>query len=233
MNKTKLKIKAIIVAGGYSRRLKSSVPKQLLKVNQKALVAHSLDVFEKCKAIKSIILVGQGKYLPHFKRLIKQYGYRKIECVCLGGATRQESVFSGLKQIQGCDYVIIHDGVRPFVTEKIILDVLNDAVTFGASAAAVRAKDTIVKARGNFINKTLLRDRLWHLQTPQGFKFKLIYQAHKHAKAIGISSASDDAQLLLKIKKKVKLTQGCYSNIKITTAFDLFLAQNMMKGRAG
>lgn len=227
--KRNLTTKAIIVAGGYSRRLKLPVPKQLTKVNRKPIVAYSLDLFEKCRAIDSIILVAQHKYLTTFKRLIKQYAYQKVECLCFGGATRQQSVFRGLQQVRNCDYVLIHDAVRPFVTEKIILDVLKAAKQFGAATSAVPTKDTIVQVKKGFIELTLSRSKLWHIQTPQAFKFKLLYQAHQYARAKAITDASDDAQLLLRIKKKVKLIEGSYENIKITTAFDLLLAEELAK----
>jgi len=222
-------VKAIVVAGGYSKRLKLKLPKQLAKIRHKPILTYTLDVFERSRAIDEIVLVVQRNYVSKFRSLVKKYRYKKIRHLCLGGQTRQQSVFNGLKVISSCNYVLIHDGVRPFVTEKIIQDTLLAAKKFGAASSAVRAKDTIVEARESFVNKVLLRNRLWHIQTPQAFKFKLIYQAHQLARKKDIKNASDDAQLILKMKKKVKLIEASYENIKITTASDLILAQRLKK----
>jgi len=220
-----LAVKAIILAAGYSTRMRSRTPKQLAKVSGKPLLAYTLDVFEKCRAIEGIVLVVHRKYFLKFRNLVKRYGYKKVEQLCLGGRTRQQSVFNALGKISDCDYVLIHDGVRPFVTEKIISDVIKTVKQFGAATSAVKATDTIVEAKKDSIGRILRRNKLWHIQTPQAFKFNLIWQAHRQARAKGVSDASDDAQLLLEMNKKVKLVKGSYKNIKITVSEDLKLAK--------
>lgn len=225
-NKDKI-IKAIILAGGYSKRMKLSVPKQLVKIDNKPLLAYTLDVFERCKAIDSIILVVHKKTIQQCRNLIKRYRYKKIEQLCLGGRTRQQSVFNALGKIRTCDYVIIHDGVRPFVTQKIISQVLKAVRKFGAATCALKPTDTIVEAKEDFINTTLHRNKLWHIQTPQAFRLDLIFPAHQAAKAKGIIDASDDAQLLLAMKRKVRLIKGSCTNIKITTISDLHLLNKL------
>ena len=225
-NKEKI-IKAIILAAGYSTRMPSKTPKQLARVSGKPLLAYTLDVFERCRAIESIVLVVHRKYFLKFRNLVKRYGYKKVEQLCLGGRTRQQSVFNALGKISDCDYVLIHDGVRPFVTEKIISDVIKAVKQFGAATSAVKATDTIVEAKEDFISTTLQRDKLWQIQTPQAFRFDLIFQAHCRAKAKRINNASDDTRLLLRLKKRVKLVQGSYKNIKITTISDLHLLKKL------
>ncbi|MCQ9208470.1 MAG: 2-C-methyl-D-erythritol 4-phosphate cytidylyltransferase [Omnitrophica bacterium] len=220
-------IKAIILAGGYSRRMKLKVPKQLLKIEKKPILAYSLDAFERCKLIKSIVLVVHKKYVSQCRNLVKKYRYKKIEQLCLGGRTRQQSVFNALTRIKDCNYVIIHDGVRPFVTKKIISQVLKAVKKFGAATCAVKAVDTTVEAKQGSIDSVLSRQKLWHIQTPQAFKFNLILKAHRNARAKKIFAASDDAQLLLNSKKKIKLINGSYSNIKVTTKSDLLLAKKL------
>ncbi len=227
-NKKKV-IKAIILAGGYSTRMNLRIPKQMAKIDNKAIVAYTLDVFERCKAIDNIILVVHKKIVRQSRNLIKKYGYKKIEQLCLGGSSRQQSVFNALKMIRNCDYVIIHDGVRPFVTEDNILKIIRSVKMLGAVTCAVKAIDTIVEAKENFIGRTLCRDVLWHIQTPQGFRFDLLFKAHQKAKAEGIKNVSDDAQLLLGLKKEVKLIEGSYKNIKVTTMSDLFLIKKLKK----
>ena len=220
-------IKAIILAGGYSKRMNLKTPKQLVKIDNKPLLAYTLGVFERCKSIDSIILVVHKRYILPCRNLVKKYRYKKVEQFCLGGRTRQQSVFNALKKIRDCDYVVIHDGVRPFVTQRIISRVIKAAKLFDAATCAVRATDTMVEAKGGYIGSVLCRDKLWRIQTPQAFKFDLIFKAHQKAKAKKVFDASDDAQLLLGLKKKVKLIKGSYKNIKITTKSDLVLAKRL------
>ena len=223
-------VKAIVLAGGYSKRMGLKIPKQLVKIGNKPILAHTLDVFQRCKRVDSIILVVHKKTIQQCRNLIKRYRYKKIEQLCLGGRTRQQSVFNALGKIKNCDYVIIHDGVRPFVSQKTILGVIRAVRRFGAVTCAVKATDTIVEAERSFVCSTLRRDKLWHIQTPQAFKFDLILAAHKKERAsTKIFNTSDDAQLLLGTKSKVKLIEGSYKNIKITTMSDLFLAKKLKR----
>ncbi len=225
-NKTGV-IKAIILAAGYSKRINLGLPKQLIRINNKPLLAYTLDVFERCRRIESIILVAPPKFIDKYRSLIKQYGYKKIEQLCLGGRRRQQSVFNALKRIKDCDYVVIHDGVRPFVTEAIILRTIKAVERFNAVTCAVKTIDTIVEANKDFVGTFLCRDKLWNIQTPQAFEFNLIFKAHQQARRTKTFSASDDAQLLLGLKKEVKLIEGSYQNIKVTTISDLLMFKKL------
>lgn len=226
-NKDKI-IKAIVLAGGYSKRIKLKVPKQLVKIDNKPLLAYTLDVFERCKAIDSIILVLHKKIVHQCRNLIKKYGYKKVEQLCLGGRTRQQSVFNALRKIKDCDYVIIHDGVRPFVTQKIISRAIKAVKRFNAVTCAVEATDTIVEAKKDFIGATLRRNKLWHIQTPQAFKFEAILHVHQRARLGKVFDSTDDAQLVFKLNKRVKIIKGSCQNLKITTPFDLYLAKLLL-----
>ena len=227
-NKDKI-IKAIILAGGYSKRMGLGVPKQLVKIGNKPLLVYTLDVFEKCKQIDSIILVGPGKYIRQCCDLVKKQRYKKVEQLVVGGKTRQQSVFNALRRTINCDYVLIHDGVRPFITQRIISRTIKAVKEFGAVTCAIKATDTIVEAKKDYIGSLLCRDKLWRIQTPQAFKFDLIFKAHRKAKAKRIFDASDDTQLLLALKKKVKLLEGSYRNIKVTTMADLLLTKKLKR----
>jgi 2-C-methyl-D-erythritol 4-phosphate cytidylyltransferase len=220
-------IKAIILAGGYSRRMKLNTPKQMLKLNNKPLLLYTLDVFERCRAIDDIVLVVHRNLATRCRRLIKRYGYKKIEQLTVGGSTRQQSVFNGLKDIGDCDYVVVHDGVRPFVNQDIIIDVLKAAKRYGAATSAVRAVNTIAQERDGLISRILAREKIWQVQTPQGFKSDLILRAHRAARKSKIFNASDDAQLVLRLNKQVKPVAGSHRNIKITTKSDLALAKRI------
>ncbi|UCB57493.1 MAG: 2-C-methyl-D-erythritol 4-phosphate cytidylyltransferase [Candidatus Omnitrophota bacterium] len=229
MKSNSKKVKAIILAGGYSRRMNSKIPKQLIKIKGRPILSYSLDVFERCRAIDGIILVAHKNIMRQCHNLIKKYNYKKIKQVVRGGKDRQQSVFNALEEIKDCDYVIIHDGVRPFVNEEIISRVIKAAFLFGAASAAIRTIDTIVETKGNFIDAFLCRDRLMNIQTPQAARFDLLIQAHRKAKKEGINNATDDAQLLFRLKRKVKLAEGSRRNIKITKPFDLCLARALLE----
>lgn len=226
-------IKAIILAGGYSRRIGLKVPKQLAKIDNRPLLAYTLDAFERCRLVDSIILVVHKKIVQQCHTLIKKYRFKKIEQLVVGGRTRQMSVFNALGRIRGCDYVVIHDGVRPFVHQKMILEIIEAAKKFNAATCAVNAIDTIVEAKKGLLRRMLCRNELWHIQTPQAFKFDLIYKAHQRAKARGVFNASDDTQLALRLKNKIRVIEGSFQNLKITTPFDLYLAKLLLRNREG
>ncbi len=218
-------VKALILAAGYSQRLNRGVPKQLLKINNKPLLAYTLDVFEKSEAINAIVLVVQPEYIVACRKLIRKYRLKKVEQLVIGGKTRQQSVFNALTAMKDCGYLVIHDGVRPLVAEENILNTIKAARRFAAATCAVGATDTVIQAEAGFIDSLLPREKLWHIQTPQAFKFNLILKAHRAARSKKIFNSSDDAQLLLRLKRKVKLVAGSYKNIKITTASDLRLCK--------
>jgi 2-C-methyl-D-erythritol 4-phosphate cytidylyltransferase len=224
-------VKAIILAGGYSRRMKSRIPKQLLRIANKPVLAYTLDTFERCKPIKSIILVVHQNYVSQCRNLIEKYGYRKIEQLVIGGRTRQQSVFNALSKIEGCDYVIVHDGVRPLVRPEVILKLIRAVKKFAAVTCAVKATDTIVEARRGFIRAALCRDELWQIQTPQAFKFDLALKAHRQARLAGMFDYSDDAQPVLKLKNRIKIVKGSRNNLKVTTAEDLYLTKLLLLRR--
>jgi 2-C-methyl-D-erythritol 4-phosphate cytidylyltransferase len=227
MSKESKVIKAIILAGGYSKRINFAIPKQLIKISGKPLLVYTLNTFERCRAIDSIVLVINKRFTRQFQHLIKKYGYRKIEQIVMGGETRQSSVFNALCAINDCDYVIIHDGVRPFVTKEIILNTINAVKKFNAVTCAVRATDTIVEAQKDFIDVSLTRDKLWHIQTPQAFKIDLIFKAHQKARKKDFFNATDDAQLVAEFGNRVRIIEGSYKNIKVTTELDLFLLKKI------
>ncbi|MFC1699018.1 2-C-methyl-D-erythritol 4-phosphate cytidylyltransferase [Candidatus Omnitrophota bacterium] len=225
----KKRVKALVLAAGYSQRIKSKVPKQLIKINRKPLLAYTLKVFERCSAIDSVILVTQPGLLDQCQRLVNRYRLAKVEQICLGGATRQQSVFNALSAIEDCDYLLIHDGVRPLVNQEIILRVVKELRRFNAVSCAVRAVDTIVEAKGAFLTKSLRRNQLWQIQTPQAFKLDWLIQAHRQARKEKIFNASDDAQLVLRYRGKVRLTEGSYLNLKVTHPLDLKLVKLLIK----
>jgi 2-C-methyl-D-erythritol 4-phosphate cytidylyltransferase len=198
-----------------------SVDKVFTPLRDKPLLAWSVDTCQKCDFIQQIIIMLNANSLEQGKKLKEERGWSKVT-VHLGGARRQDSVEEGLRKLKDCDWVMIHDGVRPFLTLDLIEDGLKAAVETGAAVAAVPVKDTIKLADGSgLIRETLQRNRLWAVQTPQIFSFELISEAYTKL-AVEIT---DDAAAVERLGHKVKLYMGAHNNIKVTTPEDLALAE--------
>jgi len=195
--------------------------KLFASLNGKPLLAWSVDTCERCRLVRKIVLVLNDQDLARGQKLRKEGNWSKVT-LCRGGARRQDSVREGLRQVRNCDWVMIHDGARPFLTPDLIEDGLRMADEFGAAAAAVPVKDTIKLADSeNLIKETLKRERLWAAQTPQIFSFDVITRAYENLAA----EVTDDAAAVERLGYKVKLYMGDYENIKVTTAEDLALAR--------
>jgi len=217
-------VSVIIPAAGSGKRMKGFLKrKPFIHLCGKPVISHTLNVFKGIPAVKEIILVVNKKDLNQAKK----YFRRGIVKVIEGGSERKDSVYNGIKAIQkDPDIILIHDGVRPFVTKAIITDSIKQAVRFGAAVVAVPVIPTIKSAdKSGFVNKTLDRSRLWEIQTPQVFKRGIIIKAYKKLKI----HATDDAMLVEKMGRKVKIVMGSYNNIKITTPKDLKIAEAILK----
>jgi 2-C-methyl-D-erythritol 4-phosphate cytidylyltransferase len=183
--------------------------------------------FQQCRLIDSIVLVVSESDVEKAKHLIQEQGWSKVTDVCLGGEERQQSVAAGLGRLKDCQWVVIHDGVRPLVTAEMIMRGLEAAKESGSAVAAVPVTDTIKLADENsFVMGTPPRRNLWAVQTPQVFRFDIISQAHRKAEGL----ATDDAALVERLGYRVKLYMGSYDNIKITTPGDLALAEILLQG---
>ena len=214
-------IGAVIVAAGWSQRM-GGVDKLLALLGGKPVLAWAVDVFQQCKLIDQIVVVVSKQSLGRCQRLVAERGWSKVTDVCAGGRRRQDSVAAGLGQLNRCQWVIIHDGARPLVTEDLIEDGLKVAAETGAAIAVVPVTDTIkVAGDDRVVRQTLPRGNLWTVQTPQVFRFDIITEAYRRVKA----EVTDDASLVEQLDYKVKLYMGSYDNIKITTPDDLALAE--------
>jgi 2-C-methyl-D-erythritol 4-phosphate cytidylyltransferase/2-C-methyl-D-erythritol 2,4-cyclodiphosphate synthase len=226
-----MKTIAIIPAGGAGKRLKAHVAKQYLLLDHMPVLVHTLKVFQKSKVIDNIILALPPDDLVSIRQeLIDKYGLTKVTTIVAGGKKRQDSVNNGLAAInEKCDVVVIHDAVRPFVTQELIIQVVAAAKTTGAASAGVKAKDTIKETKkDNMVAATIPRQNLWLTQTPQAFKFELLKEAFKSA-YVEKFYGTDDASLVERIGKNVKMIEGSYENIKITTQEDILIADALMK----
>ena len=214
------KLGVVIVAAGTSQRM-ASINKLFAPLRGRPLLAWSVDTCQRYGLVQQIVLVLNDKDLARGQKLKKKRGWSKVT-LCPGGTRRQDSVREGLRQIKGCDWVMIHDGARPFLTPDLIEDGLKIVEEIGAAVAAVPVKDTIKLADSeNLIKETLKRDRLWAAQTPQIFSFDMITRAYENLMA----EVTDDATAVERLGYKVKLYMGDYKNIKVTTAEDLALAR--------
>ena len=204
-----------------------SVKKPYLKLAQKPILAHTIQRFEQNSAVDAIfVIVDQADFSECRAAVLRPYPFTKVQALVEGGETRQMSVYNGVRALSAdVDFVIVHDGVRPFVTDEVIFGCLTAADECGAAVAAVPVKDTIkVANEDSFIVKTPVRDQLWAVQTPQVFRKSLLEEAHQVAQARQLT-ATDDASLVEQLGFPVKLVEGSYANLKITTPIDLQVAE--------
>ena len=229
--KAKLKATAIILAGGCGRRFGGARPKQLARLAGRPLLGYTLEAFEESPNVEGIVLVAPEGYLDAHRRIAKKFAPRKTRAIVAGGQTRQASSLAGVEAASWAELVLIHDAARPFVTNPIIRASIEAAQRSGASVAAVQSVDTILTASRGFVRDILKRDGLMNMQTPQGFRRPIILEAHRRALADGLSDATDDVGLVLRLAGKVEVVAGSYENIKITTAADLVSAKCILERR--
>jgi 2-C-methyl-D-erythritol 4-phosphate cytidylyltransferase len=216
----KQRVGAVIAAAGSSQRM-LGVDKIFADLDGAPILSHVIDAFQKCRSIDQIVIILSQHNLETGRNLASGKPWSKVTGFYPGGERRQDSVIRGLEHLQDCHWVVIHDGARPMVTEDLIVHGLEAAVETGTAIAAVPVTDTI-KLAGNdlIVQGTPPRRSLWSVQTPQVFRFDLIDEAYKQLK----SEVSDDAGAVERLGYKVKLYQGSYDNIKITTPDDLAIA---------
>ncbi len=223
-----IKTTALIAAAGSGTRMQSDVPKQFLKIDGIPVIAKTLAVFQKSPLIDEIVIIAGKGYKKEIKAISDEYNISKLTAIVSGGDTRQQSVMNGLSAVRG-ENVLIHDGVRPFITEKMISDVTNALNKYDAAAVGVPVNDTLKSADKDMeIVKTVDRSSLYAIQTPQGFKTEKILKAHTYAKENSLT-VTDDCALFEQLKIPVKIVSGSATNIKITTPDDLKISKGLMR----
>lgn len=224
-----MKTQAIILTAGEGRRIHSQVPKALIQILDKPIFIHTLEVFEQSALIDNVILVVPLDKMSDFERFIKEFDIKKVTKIVAGGPTRNASVYNGLNVVDHeTEIVLIHDGVRPFVSTDLIDRSLEACQQEDAVIVGVPLKSTIKKVDENdlTVQETLNRNLLWEVQTPQVFKKDVLLKAHEKGKG---SDPTDDASLIEEIGGRVKVVNGEYKNIKITTQDDLVIARAFLK----
>lgn len=229
---------AIVLAGGRGKRMNSDVPKQFLMICEKPIIYYSLKAFED-SFIDSVILVASADDIEYCqKEIVDKYQFHKVKRIVAGGKERYHSVLNGIKAAEPCDYIFIHDGARPFVTEDMLQRLLDCVTKEQACVAGMPVKDTIkIADELGYIASTPRRDLVWMIQTPQVFSYELIkkayFQLEKDEYSLleqGISITDDAMVVETLLGEKVKLVEGSYRNIKITTPEDLSVAEGFLEG---
>ena len=230
-----MNIALILAAGTGSRMGNADKPKQFLPIYGKPLMVHTLEAFEMNPEVDAIVISTNSEYIDDVKVMCKQYDLSKVKSVVAGGATRQISVYNGLRGVQEVgakddDIVIIHDSARPLISQKIIADNIKACKEFGAVDTVINASDTIVHSEnGKTITDIPPRKELYQGQTPQTFKMSIIMKAHEAALNNEIPNVTDDTKLVLSLGMPVHLVEGDKLNFKITTFDDLMMLKALLK----
>ncbi len=233
MTEKDVKSVAIVPSAGIGRRMGGQIKKKnYLELRGVPVLAHTLLVLDESPVIDSIVIVctlGDEKFCK--EEIVEGYSIRKVESIVAGGATRQDSVISGFNAILSeAPVVVVHDGARPLVTADIIERTVKTAASHGAAVAAVPVKDTIKEVSGGIITRTVARERLYSIQTPQAFMRGVLLKAHKRAAQDGFYG-TDEASLVERLGADVAVVEGSYENIKITTPEDIAVAVSILNRR--
>ena len=222
---------AVILAAGLGKRMQAGHNKQFIEICGQSVLTHTLTVFAQIPEIAKIILVVRAGEEDTCRNMIPEIAESKT-VLAIGGKERQDSVHNGIRAITWeCEYILIHDGARPLVTEEVIRRTLLAAQNSGAAICAVPVKDTIKQADsdGNVL-ATIPRESLWAVQTPQVFRADLIRRAYENA-YVHNHYGTDDASLVEYLGEKIKIVTGDYENIKITTPEDIPTAEQILQKR--
>lgn len=220
---------ALIPAAGMGKRMGASINKQYLQLAGLPILAHTLTVFERSDKVEGVVLVIPEDEIAYCREnVVEAAGFTKVLEIVAGGRERQNSVMNGLTALGRYagpdDVIVIHDGVRPFITPGMLSASISVAADSDGALVAVPAKDTIKIVEDNIVTSTLERNLLWQAQTPQAFRYSVILDAHKKALLSGFCG-TDDSSLVERAGGKVVIVNGDYRNIKITTPEDMLLAE--------
>ncbi len=222
-----MKYTAIVLAAGSGKRMNTAVHKQYLDIKGKPVLYYALHAFEQSNVDEIVLVVGKGETDYCRQEIVEKYGLKKVKKIVEGGKERYHSVYEGLKAADHPDYVLIHDGARPFILKKTIEQTMQEVKKYQACVVAVPVKDTVkIADEEGYAKETPERKYVWAVQTPQVFSYPMIYDAYEKALQQEDTSITDDAMVLEKVTgRKVRLIEGSYRNIKITTPEDLLIAE--------
>lgn len=223
-------VTAIFPAAGQGKRMEVGINKVFLDLMGKPILIHTLLAFSSCAAIDDLIVVVAPDEVSRVRAMLRAVPKLKPWKVVAGGAERQYSIYNGLCALESdSDIVLVHDGARPLASEAVITAVVEETRRSGATVTAVPAKDTIKIVDENlFVAATPARNTLWTVQTPQGFGRQILIEAYQKAMEDRFLG-TDDASLVERLGVKVKIVEGEYGNLKITTPEDLIIAEAFMR----
>ncbi|MBQ3512906.1 MAG: 2-C-methyl-D-erythritol 4-phosphate cytidylyltransferase [Lachnospiraceae bacterium] len=228
----KMKTKAIILSAGKGKRMNQSISKQYLMLGEQTILSYSLEMFQK-SSIDEIILVTAQDDMEYVKNsIILPHKIDKVTKIVAGGQERYLSVYQGLLAAKDCDYILIHDGARPFLTLDIINDSIQAVQEYHACAVGVPLKDSIKKVgQEGYITENIERKDVWQVQTPQSFSYPLIMEAYEKLLNSDMEPTDDTSVVEYFTETKVKMLFGSYENIKITTPEDLEYGEYLREKR--
>lgn len=227
----------IIFAGGVGKRMgEADLPKQFMEIAKKPIIVHTLEVFEKCNEVDAVVIASLEDWIPHLEELIRKYNIKKVKKIVPGGETGQMSIFAGLKAAHELfpedSIAIIHDGVRPFVTEELIRENIKSVKEHGSSISCVPATETLLIVNSDKkVEEVPKRDLALMAKAPQCFLLKDIYAAHLKAQEEGEFNAIDSCTLMYRYHKDLAVVMTDYDNIKITTPKDIALGESIYARR--
>lgn len=228
------KVSAIVLSAGKGRRMNSDIAKQYILIGGKPIIYYSIAAFENSDVDEIILVTAPGEEDIVRESIVEKYGFKKISRIVAGGKERYHSVFNGLKAIDDTEYVLIHDGARPMLTPEMISHIIEEVKKTEACVSGVPSKDTIkISDEEGYIDSTPDRSLVWNIHTPQAFGYELIMNAYSGLMQIPDDriKVTDDAMVVESMSgHKVKLVEGSYKNIKVTTPEDLFLAEKFLIG---
>ena len=205
------------------------IDKTFAPILDKPLILHTLSVFLDCPDIQKIVLVMPESNMERGRRLIEEHMSADSVTLCAGGERRQDSAAKGIEALGPCDFVAVHDGARPCLSQGTLSNALSDAKQHGNAVVAMPVTDTIKRADSEgFISTTVSREALWAMQTPQVFPYNVLQRAYREV----TQDVTDDASMVERMGIKVRLTPGSPTNLKVTTPADLQIAELILKARA-
>jgi len=225
-----MKVIAVIPSGGIGKRTSHSLPKQYIRINGKEIIAYTLEKFQKCSVVDEIVVSAKKEFFSLINGIKEKYAITKLLDPVEGGDERQYSVFNAVKSLSASDddIILIHDAVRPLVSEEIINNSVKYAKESGGAVVAIKAKDTLMKGEG-IVNSYLDRSEIYYVQTPQAFKYNIFVEAMKKAEQSNLLG-TDESMLVFEAGYKVKIVPGSSFNFKITSDEDISLFENLIKG---
>ncbi|MBR0294327.1 MAG: 2-C-methyl-D-erythritol 4-phosphate cytidylyltransferase [Bacilli bacterium] len=227
---------ALIIAGGVGQRMGQSIPKQFISIYDKPIIVYTLEAFQKHPSIDKICVVCVEGWHDVLRAYAKQFGITKLDIICNGGSTGQESIYNGLKSLEGVandkDIIVVHDAIRPMVSSDIISDCIQTAEKHGNAVAVIPCQEAMMVSKDDIsANGSYPRHQLKRTQTPQAMKYGLFMKMHEKALSMGITSSVATCTMIIETGGVVYYSQGSEKNVKLTTPDDVDIFKALLRVR--